>query len=674
VIANEDITKFSKLFTDDITLDTMGRGQLVNLCRLLDITPFGSDAFLKYLLLQRIKAIKADDVMIMSEGVESLTIMELRDALSYRGMRSTGHTKRRYKHELKSWLDISVNKGVPTSLLLLSRAFNITQEMSDEEAMAHTLQGMSEKAITSAGVAGAVEPDKVEDKKRKLEELQQQTKLIEQERKEMAEDLILATVRSYLEGPAAPAYLLSGKTDMAKLEEEGKRLMDVFAAKEEARLAQEAKDRKRQEELAALNNPDADDEGPVAPPATPAPPPPPPVAPASDGAGGQVAVPREFLMRARGSLYEQAWLKNISDTVQAKLKEAKLKYDMMDPRIVDLVHAEIERHMSGIVARMIAQEDAAIAEAAAAAAAAPLEGEAPDAPSAATHQDPKPTASDAQPAKPAAADKAEDGEAPVEAAKKVEAPAESTKKPAKEKREVSSAITDIAELVALMSEQTALSQEKQKLDSVIGSVKDMGKEGSLEGAKTAQRLESYITSMVSRLKRDVSKVDTAIGDKLHVLDQDDDGIISIEELRSVFKTMLKKDLTEEELDEIIYVFDVNNDGQIQVQEALEICRNMLRAEEEMIEDTAFSKALQKPEILSMPLDELSDTESALYGAILEEYREKIQEEKGMKARDKERDDVRERSRECPDGEKDTSAAPTSAEGSASKEDSKAKKE
>lgn len=84
MVTNDDIVKFSKLFTDDITLDTVGRAQLVNLCRLLDITPFGSDAFLKYLLLQRMKAIKADDMMIEAEGVESLTIQELRDALAYR--------------------------------------------------------------------------------------------------------------------------------------------------------------------------------------------------------------------------------------------------------------------------------------------------------------------------------------------------------------------------------------------------------------------------------------------------------------------------------------------------------------------------------------------------------------------------------------------------------------
>ncbi len=137
-IKNEDIIKFSKLFTDDITLDTVGRAQLVNLCRLLDITPFGSDGFLKYMLIQRMKDIRADDVMIESEGIDSLTIQELRDALAYRGMRATGLSKNRYKQELKSWLELSLKRGMPISLLLMSRAFKITQDVSVSDEVRRT--------------------------------------------------------------------------------------------------------------------------------------------------------------------------------------------------------------------------------------------------------------------------------------------------------------------------------------------------------------------------------------------------------------------------------------------------------------------------------------------------------------------------------------------------------
>ena len=59
--------------------------QLVNLCRLLDIPVVGPDSFLKYRLIERMRAIRADDRMIQAEGVESLSYYELREALAYRG-------------------------------------------------------------------------------------------------------------------------------------------------------------------------------------------------------------------------------------------------------------------------------------------------------------------------------------------------------------------------------------------------------------------------------------------------------------------------------------------------------------------------------------------------------------------------------------------------------------
>ena len=41
-------------------------------------------------------------------------------------MRSTGLTKTQYRKQLQQWLDLSVNKDVPASLLILSRALAIT--------------------------------------------------------------------------------------------------------------------------------------------------------------------------------------------------------------------------------------------------------------------------------------------------------------------------------------------------------------------------------------------------------------------------------------------------------------------------------------------------------------------------------------------------------------------
>jgi len=117
----ESIIKFSKFFKDDLTLDNMGRMQLTSMCTYMSIAPYGSDAFLRFQLRFKIRALKEDDQRILWEGIESLTKMELREACQERGMRSTGLSKAALQRSLQQWLDLSVVNHVPISLLIMSR-------------------------------------------------------------------------------------------------------------------------------------------------------------------------------------------------------------------------------------------------------------------------------------------------------------------------------------------------------------------------------------------------------------------------------------------------------------------------------------------------------------------------------------------------------------------------
>eukprot|EP00281_Chroomonas_sp_CCMP1168_P022631 CAMPEP_0206232938 /NCGR_PEP_ID=MMETSP0047_2-20121206/11699_1 /ASSEMBLY_ACC=CAM_ASM_000192 /TAXON_ID=195065 /ORGANISM="Chroomonas mesostigmatica_cf, Strain CCMP1168" /LENGTH=986 /DNA_ID=CAMNT_0053656741 /DNA_START=12 /DNA_END=2972 /DNA_ORIENTATION=+ len=633
---NEDIVKFSKLFTDDITLDTVGRAQLVNLCRLLDITPFGSDAFLKYLLLQRMKAIKADDVMIEAEGVDSLTIQELRDALAYRGMRATGLSKNRYRHELKSWLDVSLKQGLPTSLLLMSRAFKITQDTSDEDAMRETLQGMSQDAIESAEV-NTIETDLVLEKQRRLEELQRQKELIEKERKEKAEDTVLASVRLYLEKSAAQ-FLLDHKADVETVFKKAKELM----AKKGGAGAQAAVDGVRNEDI-----------------------------------------PQEFIVRAKCTLFEHQMVKDMQKVVQERLKETKLKADLSDPTLTDLIHAQVVHFRDGIIQKMqrLAAEKSALQRLAAleeqnatlmakeeklnqllrkaqepdyvVKAAEESEAESKEVFTAAT---PSTDPSLTEPLK------KEDG-APVPTT-----PAGEPLTVLSKARDVLSkkgafdivteqALTDIAQIVTLLSNKSSATvEEKNRIADIMEGIKQMkeaakkkaqeGEEAKPEGNKAANRLEKKIESMVDRLQKDLNNVEKSIGAKLHLLDADNDGVISIEELQNVFKRVLNKELTKEQMDVLVYHLDVNNDGKIDVQEAMEIYQGLTTKENAMLDDKDIAKAIQKPEILNMPAEELTDEQIALYGSVLEEYRWKLKEYQDQVRNEKERDKIREQARQA----------------------------
>jgi LETM1 and EF-hand domain-containing protein 1, mitochondrial len=62
--------KFSKLFEDEFTLDSLSRAQLSALCRVLEINPLGTNNFLRFQLRMRLRSLAADDKVKESRYVE----------------------------------------------------------------------------------------------------------------------------------------------------------------------------------------------------------------------------------------------------------------------------------------------------------------------------------------------------------------------------------------------------------------------------------------------------------------------------------------------------------------------------------------------------------------------------------------------------------------------------
>lgn len=65
--------KFSKLFEDELTLDNLTRPQLVALCRLLELQSIGTNNFLRFQLIMKLRAIRADDKVPQRGGDTSLS-------------------------------------------------------------------------------------------------------------------------------------------------------------------------------------------------------------------------------------------------------------------------------------------------------------------------------------------------------------------------------------------------------------------------------------------------------------------------------------------------------------------------------------------------------------------------------------------------------------------------
>ena len=195
----EEFMKLTNIFKDNITLDRLPRAQLVAMCRFMQLRTFGSDSYLRFQLQSKLSQLQRDDQSILWEGLDSLSISELKQACEDRGMRATGMLKKDYQRQLQSWLDLSVKKSVPTSLLILSRAILITTEKATDpedavELLKESISALDEEVITDAVLeATEVAASKKDLKEQtiirelKLESLKIENELIEDEREELQE-------------------------------------------------------------------------------------------------------------------------------------------------------------------------------------------------------------------------------------------------------------------------------------------------------------------------------------------------------------------------------------------------------------------------------------------------------------------------------------------------------
>ncbi|KAI1278017.1 Mitochondrial proton/calcium exchanger protein [Halotydeus destructor] len=183
IVRTEDILKFSKLFEDEFTLDSLTRPQLTALCRLLELKPIGPDALLRFQLRTQLRRLKADDKMIANEGITTLTVPELQQACRARGMRALGVPEDRLRTQLQQWLEMSLNEHIPPSLLLLSRILFLPDSIPAADQLKATLQSLPLEAATEAKYKIGETEGKI-DNKTKLELIQQEEAAIKKEKEE----------------------------------------------------------------------------------------------------------------------------------------------------------------------------------------------------------------------------------------------------------------------------------------------------------------------------------------------------------------------------------------------------------------------------------------------------------------------------------------------------------
>merc|ERR1712157_399894 len=110
-----------------------------------------------------------------------------------------------------------------------------------------------------------------------------------------------------------------------------------------------------------------------------------------------------------------------------------------------------------------------------------------------------------------------------------------------------------------IEQQEQQEQEQEQKEEISSS-------GDAKLDKSITRLKARVDAMFGKIERQLTDVEIKIGDKLHLLDKDSDGVISTEEMTICLRSVLKRNITHDEAIAIVDDMDANEDGVITIAE------------------------------------------------------------------------------------------------------------
>lgn len=514
MIPPDVIIRYAKYFQDDLTLDNMPRMQLINMCRYMNIPPYGADSFLRFQLRHRIRSLKEDDQRILWEGIESLTKMELREAVQERGMRSTGLSKDAYKRALQQWLDLSVNKNVPIALLIMSRTFFLQDEIPPmpppPQAAKESAKGETDAKAASKTSAPAKEPKKTEDKAHTAETKDSSvTTDTEGTAKSDAALTGLADAISGLDKQVLNEVILNLATSEEKISDPEIRKLKLEVLQKQNELIQrEEQDREEAKKQKAMSASESSE------------------AASTDSTVSETTTPPSASPEPQPA---ETPLQALDGTLTTEEMDALRAILTDDP--VSTEREALERIKSSM------KEDIS-----------PDQREEQHGRSESREGHAK-VASDGTPV-----GKEDTLQGAVAEGKKSSAPMT----PAEADSYVSEQIREQERAAASMSDSSAATefstQSEKPGETARTAVDTEEKEEEAEDSEPddpiVARLKKRIESMVDKIELQLTETEVKIGDKMHFLDKDRDGILSREEVAEVLQQVFKKNLSFDEAMEI----------------------------------------------------------------------------------------------------------------------------
>lgn len=178
--SHEDLIQIAHCFKNDQILDNLSRPQLMAMAKYMGLTPYGADELLRYQIRNKMLRIIKDDRAIDYEGVDSLTVPELKTACASRGIRTSDSSPARLRDDLSTWLELHLRRKIPCALLILSSTFTYGEHADAMEsyydALLSVLSSIPDELYNITKLEMFQDDDKL-----KLDILKEQNELIEEE-------------------------------------------------------------------------------------------------------------------------------------------------------------------------------------------------------------------------------------------------------------------------------------------------------------------------------------------------------------------------------------------------------------------------------------------------------------------------------------------------------------
>lgn len=137
----------------------------------------------------------------------------------------------------------------------------------------------------------------------------------------------------------------------------------------------------------------------------------------------------------------------------------------------------------------------------------------------------------------------------------------------------------ISEAIQVLSSENPVERETQELAELKSDIKEFKNDADklesltknkLKGPKASEIIGQKLGRLVGEIEAELLSLQDKVGDRLKLLNPDEDGTVSVEQLERVFRLIRDNPVESERLQNIIQSFDTDKDGKILISDIIKM--------------------------------------------------------------------------------------------------------